>query len=41
MVGWQVSTGLRTDLALDALEMGLWTDVHHTGSATAKPPSSG
>lgn len=25
VVGWQVSTSLRTDLALDALEMGLWT----------------
>ncbi|MDP9823644.1 IS3 family transposase [Nocardioides massiliensis] len=24
MVGWQVSTSLRTDLALDALDMGLW-----------------
>ena len=25
VVGWQVSTALRTDLALDALDMGLWT----------------
>jgi hypothetical protein len=25
VVGWQASTSLRTDLALDALEMGLWT----------------
>ncbi len=25
MVGWQLSKSLRTDLALDALEMGLWT----------------
>ncbi len=24
VVGWQLSTSLRTDLALDALEMGLW-----------------
>ena len=24
VVGWQLSKGLRTDLALDALEMGLW-----------------
>lgn len=24
VMGWQVSTGLRTDLALDALDMGLW-----------------
>jgi putative transposase len=25
IVGWQVSTSVRTDLALDALDMGLWT----------------
>ena len=25
VVGWQVSTHMRTDLALDALDMGLWT----------------
>jgi putative transposase len=25
ILGWQVSTSLRTDLALDALNMGLWT----------------
>ena len=25
VVGWQLRTSLRTDLALDALEMGLWT----------------
>jgi putative transposase len=25
VVGWQVSTSLRTDLALDALNMGLWS----------------
>ena len=25
VVGWQLSKSLRTDLALDALEMGLWT----------------
>ncbi|MFB9321949.1 IS3 family transposase [Cryptosporangium minutisporangium] len=25
VVGWQLSTSLRTDLALDALEMGFWT----------------
>lgn len=33
IVGWQVCTSLRTDLALDALEMGLWTrtrDGHDT-----------
>jgi putative transposase len=25
VVGWQLSTSLRTDLALDALEMGIWS----------------
>lgn len=25
IVGWQLSTSLHTDLALDALEMGFWT----------------
>ena len=44
VVGWQVSTSLRTDLALDALEMGLWTRtrqgadtsglVHHSDRGT-------
>ena len=33
VVGWQVSTSLRTDLALDALNMGLWTR-HHDGHDT-------
>jgi len=28
VVGWQLSTSLRTDLALDALNMGLWTRAH-------------
>ncbi|MEX5300224.1 IS3 family transposase [Kocuria sp. CPCC 205292] len=28
IVVWQLSTSLRTDLALDALEMGLWTRSH-------------
>ncbi|WP_017609042.1 IS3 family transposase [Nocardiopsis xinjiangensis] len=28
VVGWQVSKSLRTDLALDALEMGLWARRH-------------
>jgi putative transposase len=28
VVGWQLSTWLRTDLALDALEMGIWTRQH-------------
>ena len=35
VVGWQLSTSLRTDLALDALNMGLWTrqhDGHDTNS---------
>ena len=35
VVGWQASTSLRTDLALDALEMGLWTrrrDGHNVSS---------
>jgi transposase InsO family protein len=41
IVGWQVSTSLRTDLALDALDRGLWAWqraghdvtglVHHSG----------
>lgn len=37
IVGWQVSTSLRTDLAMDALEMALWTRdgqvdgvIHHS-----------
>ncbi len=33
VVGWQLSTSLRTDLALDALNMGLWTR-HHDGHET-------
>lgn len=28
VVGWQLSRSLRTDLALDALEMGIWTRQH-------------
>ena len=28
IVGWQLSTSLHTDLALDALDMGLWTRQH-------------
>jgi putative transposase len=31
VVGWQLSRSLRTDLALDALEMGIWTR-HRTGA---------
>lgn len=33
VVGWQLSTSLRTDLALDAFEMGIWTR-HHDGHDT-------
>jgi putative transposase len=29
VVGWQVSTSLRTDLALDALEMAIWSRRDH------------
>jgi putative transposase len=28
VLGWQLSRSLRTDLALDALEMGIWTRQH-------------
>ena len=35
VVGWQVSTSLRTDLALDALNMGLWTRQHDGHDTTA------
>lgn len=28
VIGWQLSKSLRTDLALDALEMGIWTRQH-------------
>ena len=45
VVGWQLSTSLRTDLALDALNMGLWTRqreghdtsalVHHSDKGRA------
>jgi putative transposase len=31
VVGWQLSTSLRTGLALDALEMGLWTRRRASG----------
>lgn len=45
IVGWQVSTSLRTDLALDALDMGLWTrqragqDVTGSGKRPAVHPA--
>jgi putative transposase len=35
IVGWQLSTSLRTDLALDALNMGLWTRAHDGHDTTA------
>ena len=40
VVGWQLSTSLRTDLALDALNMGLWTRRHegHDTSALVHHP---
>jgi putative transposase len=34
VVGWQLSKSLRTDLALDALEMGLWTRARHGRDTT-------
>jgi putative transposase len=34
IVGWQISTSLRTDLALDALDMGLWAR-HRAGQDTS------
>src|SRR5215212_5126977 len=34
VVGWQLSKSLRTDLALDALEMGLWTRRHERHGTT-------
>lgn len=32
VVGWQVATHLRTDLALDALEMAIWRRGHDSGA---------
>ena len=34
IVGWQLSTFLRTDLAVDALEMRLWTRARKDRDAT-------
>jgi len=34
VVGWQLSKSLRTDLALDALEMGLWTRSRDGGDTS-------
>jgi transposase InsO family protein len=31
LVGWQISRSLRTDLALDALEMAIWAARATTG----------
>jgi putative transposase len=41
--GWQLLTSLRTDLALDALNMGLWTRAHdgHDTSALVHHPDRG
>jgi len=33
VVGWQLSRSLRTDLALDALEMGIWTAAGPDGTS--------
>jgi putative transposase len=35
VIGWQLSTSLRTDLALDALNMGLWTRQHEGHDTSA------
>ena len=35
IVGWQVATSLRTDLALDALDMGLWGRRRRAGQDTS------
>ena len=35
ILGWQLSTSLRTDLALDALDMGLWTRARGGHDTTA------
>src|SRR5699024_4262012 len=34
VVGWRLSKSLRTDLALDALEMGIWTPDHADQAVT-------
>ncbi len=34
VVGWRCSTSLRTDLALDALEQGLWQRARHSQDTT-------
>lgn len=39
VVGWQVSTSLRTDLALDALDMGLWERRRAGQDITGLDPS--
>ena len=48
VVGWQASRSLRTDLALDALEMALWSRrtqelaglIHHSDSEYVRAVSS-
>ena len=36
VVGWQLSKSLRTDLALDALEMGLWDRARAGGDTSGE-----
>jgi putative transposase len=38
IVGWRASTGLRADLALDALEQGQWTRARDNRDVTWTPP---
>jgi putative transposase len=47
IVGWRVSTSLRAELALDALEMAIWARqgrteglVHHSDGASSTSPSA-
>jgi putative transposase len=48
VVGWQASRSLRTDLALDALEMALWSRrtkeltglIHHSDSEYVRAVNS-
>jgi putative transposase len=39
IVGWRVSASLRTDLALDALEQGIWTRQREGRDLTGARPS--
>jgi putative transposase len=48
ILGWQASTGLRADLALDALEMAIWRRcrddlgglVHHSDRGDTSPSAA-